>query len=65
MDDRLHPVQIEAFRRMTPGQKLAVALRLIQETRELKAFGVRQRHPDWTDEQVNREVSDAFLYAID
>ena len=50
---------------MTPGQKLAVALRLIQETRELKAFGVRQRHPDWTDEQVNREVSDAFLYAVD
>ena len=50
---------------MTPAQKLAVALRLIHETRALKAAALRARHPEWTEEQIQRKVRDAFLFAAD
>ncbi|MBI5481797.1 MAG: hypothetical protein HY906_23275 [Deltaproteobacteria bacterium] len=45
-------VQIDAYRRMTPGARLRVALELTELSRRLVAAGVRRRHPEYTDEQV-------------
>lgn len=63
MATHLHPAQVEAFRRMTPAQKLALAARLRREAWDLKAAALRQRHPDWTEEQIQQKVRDVFLHA--
>lgn len=65
VSDHLHPAQIEAFRRMTPAQKLALAAQLWFEARELKAAALRARHPEWTEDEVQRKVRDVFLHAAD
>jgi hypothetical protein len=37
--------QIEAWRRMTPSEKLSLAVRMSQTVRDLALAGVRQRYP--------------------
>ena len=48
---------------MTPAQKLALAARLRREAWDLKAAALRQRHPEWTEEQIQQKVRDVFLHA--
>lgn len=55
--------QTDVFRAMTPEQRLATAARLYWSAREIKAAALRTRHPEWTEEQVQRAVREAFLYA--
>jgi hypothetical protein len=50
---------------MTPAQKLSAAMRLDHSARELKAAALRAAHPDWSSEQVDREVRNAFLLRRD
>lgn len=38
--------QIEAWRRMTPSEKLSLVIRLSDTVRQLALAGVRQRYPD-------------------
>jgi len=56
-------IQIEIYKRMTPGQKWQVARDLYWSARRWKAGWLRQIHPDWTEEQVQNEVREIFLYA--
>jgi hypothetical protein len=51
----------EIRRKMTPEQKLNGMMQLYWSARELKAAYIRLIHPDWTEEQVQREVRDAFM----
>lgn len=51
------------YQQMTPEQKLQQALLLCHSARELKAAALRAKHPDWTDDQVQAEVREIFLYA--
>jgi len=48
---------------MTPEQKLEVSLRLYYSARELKAAGLRKHFPDLKEEEIQRRVKEAFLYA--
>ncbi len=59
----LHPAQVTAFRRMTPAEKLELAMKLREAAWELKTAGVRAQHPDWSEEQVRDRVREIFLYA--
>ena len=59
----MHPLQVEAYKRMTPAEKLRLAARLNRDARRLKAGGLRMLHPDWTAEEIARAVREAFLYA--
>jgi hypothetical protein len=63
MEPRLHPEQIEAYRRMSPERKLEVAAELRRAAWDLKAAGIRGQHPDWTEQQVHNEVRRVFLFA--
>jgi len=56
-------IQIDIYRKMTPGQKWQAARDLYWSARRLKAAWLRQIHPDWTEEQVQNEVREIFLYA--
>jgi hypothetical protein len=62
-DEQTSPEQFEAYRRMAPERRLALAEQLYWSARELKTAGLRHQHPDWTEEQVAREVNRLFLHA--
>lgn len=49
-------MQIEIFRRMTPAQRGECCIRWTELTYEFARAGVRSAHPDWTSEQIEREV---------
>jgi hypothetical protein len=63
LDEEMSPEQIEAYRRMTPERRLALAEQLYWSAREWKAAGLRVQHPDWSEAQVAREVTRVFLHA--
>jgi hypothetical protein len=54
---------LRILRAMTPAQKLRAAERLYWSARQLKAAALRAEHPDWSEEEIERAVRDAFLYA--
>lgn len=56
-------LQIEAYRRMTPQERLQVCFRLYELTRSLARQGVKHQHPDWDEGQVEQEVKRKFLLA--
>lgn len=45
-------VQIEVYRRMTPGARLRLGLELTEMSRHLLKDGIRRRHPEYGDEEV-------------
>ena len=54
-------VQMEVFRRMSPGARLEQGMRLSEEARDLLADGVRARRPDLSDPQVRLAVIRLWL----
>jgi len=48
---------------MAPEKKLDIALRLYYSARDMKAAGLRMQNPDWTEEKIQTEVREIFLYA--
>jgi len=62
-DDDPSPEQIEIYRRMPPRRRLQIAEQMYWSARRLKAAWVRAQHPDWTDVQVNSEVTRIFSHA--
>lgn len=56
-------MRIEVYRNMTPLQKYEEMLKLRRFAISLKRAAVREKHPDWSDEQINSQVREIFLYA--
>ena len=52
----IEAMQIKIARSMTVEQRLKLAFEMSMICRELMRAGVRQRHPDWSEAQVAREV---------
>lgn len=49
-------VEFRILRRLGPARRLAMALEMSDNTRAFVKAGVRDRHPDWDDRAVEREV---------
>lgn len=49
-------IQREVFRRMTPERRVALALEMSDEIRAVTEAGIRDRHPAWTDDEVQAEL---------
>ena len=62
-DEQASPEQLAILRAMTGGQRHQLAEQLYWSVRKLTAAGVRQRHPDWSEEQVKAEVRAIFTNA--
>ena len=56
-----HARQIEAYRRMSGSERVAVAFRLNEWARRTTQAGIRSRHPDYTEEQVRRALRRLWL----
>jgi len=59
----MHPLQKKIFKEMSPAKKLELSAQLYYSARELKAAALRQQHPSWSEEKVNKKVREIFLYA--
>lgn len=44
--------QREAFRRMTPEERVAFAVEMSDEIRSITEAGIRSRHPEYADDEV-------------
>lgn len=56
-------IQDEILRKMTPEQKLRLAMNLYYSAWELKAAWLRELHKDWSDEQIEQAVREIFVNA--
>jgi len=63
MDEPIHPVQLEGFRRMTPAQKLQRVAELYEAGIRLRVAGLRMAHPDWPEARLDFEARRSLLYA--
>ncbi len=59
----LHPLQIEALRKMTPTQKWEIACSLYDTAKEVKRSFLKGKYPEWSSDQVEAELKRIFLYA--
>ena len=57
------PEELRILRAMTPEQKLRAVERLYLTARALKAAWLRDQHPDWSEDDVQRAVRGIFLNA--
>jgi hypothetical protein len=63
MNEKIHPVQLEGLKRMTPAQKIAMMCDLYETGIRLKAAGLRMAHPDWPEDKLDFEARRSLLYA--
>ena len=63
MQEPIHPVQLEGFKRMTPAQKLQMVADLYATGIRLRVEGLRVAHPDWPEEKLDFEARRSLLYA--
>jgi hypothetical protein len=52
---------VEVLRRKQPWERVAMVGQANQTVRLLMAGGIRSRNPEWTEEQVRREVARRML----
>ena len=64
MASELSPEYIAALRRMSGAEKLRAAFDLYATARKVKAARLRQLHPYWTEEELQRRVKEIFLHAV-
>jgi hypothetical protein len=53
---RAAEVQAEIFRRMTPAQRLRLALEMSESMRNVALAGLRNRHPELSEKELAREL---------
>lgn len=61
----LHPVQLEALRRMTPAEKWSLSLSLLNTATAVRTSSLQQQHPDWNLTQISQEIAAERLRARD
>jgi hypothetical protein len=62
MSEKNHPIQIEIFRKMSSSQKFALIGQLFEDAKQIKKAGLREKHPTWSEAQLNQAVIDFFIY---
>ena len=63
MNEAFHPSQVEGFRRMSPAQKLRMVADMYNAGIQLKAAGLRLKHPDWPEHRLVFEARRSLLFA--
>jgi DNA-binding transcriptional regulator WhiA len=53
----------DSVNQMSSIQKLAAIQQLYVMAQQLKKAGLKAAHPDWSDQQLDKEVRRIFLYA--
>lgn len=64
MASEITPEYVAALRRLSGTEKLRAAASLYWTARRVKAARLRQQHPEWTEDEVQRRVREIFLHAV-
>ena len=56
-----HKAQLQAYRRLGPEGRVRVAAKLSADTREMARAGIRARHPEYRDEDVESALRRLLL----
>ena len=54
--DAARRLQVEALRRLGGPTRLAIALQMSDDSREVTLAGIRYRHPDWKAAETHAEL---------
>jgi len=49
-----YEVQLEGYRKMSPGRKLELVFEMSEMARSLMRSGIRMRHPEYSEDQIKR-----------
>ena len=55
--------QNKILKKMSPQEKLEASLNLYYSARKLKAAWLRQTHAEWSEEEIEQAVKEAFANA--
>ena len=55
--EMMDPLMVEVMRNKTPAERLAIACGMWESARVIIGGAVRQQHPNWNEETVNREIA--------
>ena len=55
-EDDAYRLQLDIQRRLSGAERLRLAFEMSDLARQLCRARIRQQRPDWTDEQVTREI---------
>ena len=53
-------VQVAVLKRMSPEERLRIAIAMSEEAREITRSGIRMRHPLWSERQVERALLESL-----
>jgi len=51
------------YQAMTPEQKIKIVFDLYHSARELKRAYLKELHPDWSENKIQKKFREIFLYA--
>ena len=57
----MDPMMVEIMRNKTPAQRLAIAFRMWDSARLIVKGGIKYQYPDWSDKEVEQEISRRML----
>ncbi|MFQ5690988.1 MAG: hypothetical protein ACE5HQ_12040 [Gemmatimonadota bacterium] len=57
----LHPEQVAAYRRMSSAERIAAGFAMTEFARQRLLAHFRDRHPDWTERQLQEAVAARFV----
>jgi len=55
--EMMDPQMVEILRNKNPAERLAIACGMWESARMIIDGAVRQQHPDWSQDGVNREIA--------
>ena len=61
--DDLHPLQVEAIRRMSPERRWQQVVAAIEMARRIREGALSAAHPDWPERRIRAEASRQILRA--
>jgi len=47
-----HAAQLEVYRELGPDGRVALAFQMSEEARQISAGGIRDRHPEYSDDEI-------------
>ncbi len=56
-----HAVQAAVYRRMTPRERMEMAIRMSEEARQIALDGITRRNPGWTRARCRRALFESLL----
>ena len=63
MQNVVHEAQVQAFRRMSLAERIRLNASLWDHARALKEAALRERHPAWTDREIQMAATEALQRA--